>query len=293
MKRLIKTLAFMLAGALSVLIVASCGPERQGRRGGMSEESPVTFHKGDDPEIVKASEEARKTFKYFWKQVSYDFNRIVPALEVACIKVPFSDDESDPDAQVEYMWVSDIDYDGVVIGGTLINAPNWLKSVKEGDPIECKVSEISDWMYVLSGKVYGGYTTQVTRRRMSAAERQSYDEAWGLEFPPPDEVLVPPETSEFELTLASKLKEHLEKNPEDIGTLDDQGRNLLHLMALYGRPDSVRVLLNAGLDPLQKCPQGRTPMDYASFLGWGNVVEILKNAEAERAGALDAPSSRQ
>ena len=67
----------------------------------MPDESPVTFHKGDAPEIVQASEQARETFRYFWNQVSLDFNRIVPALELACLKVPCSDNNSNPDVQVE------------------------------------------------------------------------------------------------------------------------------------------------------------------------------------------------
>lgn len=114
----------------------------------MSEHRPVTFHEGDDPEIAKASEDARKTFQYFWKQVSCDFNRIVPALEIACVKAAFSDDDSDPNAHVEH-----INYDGAIIRGNLTNSPNALKSVKNGDAVECKVEEVSDWICVLAGRV--------------------------------------------------------------------------------------------------------------------------------------------
>jgi uncharacterized protein YegJ (DUF2314 family) len=251
----------------------------------MSEDSPVTFHKDDDPEMEKASQEARKTFRHFWKEVSLDYNRIVPALEVSCIKLPFSDDESDPDSQVEHMWVSEIDFDGERIRGVLINAPNWLKSVKEGDAVECAVDDIGDWMCVLAGKVYGAYTVQVTRGRMSESERTAYDEAWGLEFPPPDEVLVPPDVSDFEPVIAKLLQDHLEKDIETVKSTDDAGRSPLHLEALYGRRHSVQVLLDYGADPTAKCDRGWTPRDYANSIGWAEVASILESAEAEQDGA--------
>lgn len=285
--------AIVLIITIFALGLCGCDSQKTKERNSMSEESPVTFHKGDDPEIQKASQEARKTFRYFWKQVSYDFNRIVPVLEVACIKVAFSDDKSDPDAQIEHMWVGNIDYDGVTIRGTLINKPNWLKSVAEGDAVECKVDEIDDWMLVMAGKVYGAYTVQVTRDRMSASEREEYDEAWGLEFPPPNEALVPPATSKFEPVIASLLKKQLKQEVDTVKSTDDAGRTPLHLEALFGRTHTARVLLDFGADPNHRCNRGWTPRDYAESIGWTEVADILKSAEAEQTGARDAPSSRQ
>ena len=274
-------IAALLMSALLLFLVDGCGLTKSEKEESMSEESPVTFHKGDDPDIERASQEARKTFRYFWKQVSYDFNRIVPALEVAAIKVAFSDDRSNPDAQVEHMWVSEIDFDGVTLRGTIINSPNWLKTVKEGDVVECKIDDIGDWICVLAGKVYGAYTVQVIRSRMSESERAEHDEAWGLDFPPPDQVLVPPETSEFEQVIASLLKEQLENETDTINTLDDEGRTPLHLEALFGRTHTVQVLLDFGADPNKHCNRGWTPRDYAESLDWTTVVEILQAAEVK------------
>lgn len=250
----------------------------------MPENSPVTFHEDDDPEIEKASQEARKTFRRFWKEVSLDYNRIVPALEVSCIKLAFSDDKSDPDSQIEHMWVSDIDFDGEKIRGVLINTPNWLKSVTEGDVVECTIGEIGDWMCVLIEKVYGAYTVQVTRRRMSESERVSYDETWGLDFPSPDEVLVPPDVSDFEPVIANLLRDQLEKDIETVKSTDAAGRSLLHLEALYGRRHSVQVLLEHGADSLTRCNRGWTPRDYANSLEWTEISRILETAESEQGG---------
>lgn len=268
--------------ALSSQLIFACSPKNVEKKDPMSEDNPVTFHSNDDPDMEKASQEARKTFRYFWKEVSLDYNRIVPALEVSCVKLPFSDDKSDPDSQVEHMWISEIDFDGEKIRGVLINAPNWLKSVKEGDTIECSTDEIGDWMCVLGGKVYGAYTIQVTRARMSDSERASYDEAWGLEFLPPEKVQVPPAVSDFEPVIAQLLKDHLKKDIETVKTTDGSGRTPLHLEALYGRRHSVQVLLDHGADPSIRCDRGWTPRDYANSLEWSEVSRILQAAEAEQ-----------
>ncbi len=242
----------------------------------MSETSPVTFFKSDDPEIEQASENARDTFRFFWKEVTLDYNRIVPALELACLKVPFSDDKDDPDSQVEHMWVSEVDFDGVQIHGSLINSPNWLKSVKEGDSVSFKIKEISDWFCVLGGEAYGAYSVQVIRSRMSETELASYDESWGLKFPEPSKVQIPDENEEFEKIIAEKLSDHLKGNIETIRDKDDEGRTILHLEALYGRKHGVKVLLEHGADRSVKCNRGWTPLDYAKSLGWVGVIELLE-----------------
>ncbi len=243
----------------------------------MSEESPVTYRQKEDSEIMDASRSARNSFKYFWKEAALDFNRIIPALELACVKVPFSDDPSDPSSQVEHMWVTEIDYDGETITGVLMNSPNWLQSVREGDSVKVAVDGLSDWMCVLGGKVYGAYTVQATRERMDDSERKGFDEAWGLEFPPPEEVLLPPNPSPFEPVLARQLEVDLGRSPELIVQKYDGGRTLLHLDALYGRSLSVAVLLQAGAATSAKCDRGWTPADYAKAAGWEDIVNQLTN----------------
>ncbi len=241
----------------------------------MSEDSPVTYHESHDPEIEEASRRARDSFKHFWKEASLDFNRIIPAVEIACVKVPFSDDPKDPESKVEHMWVTEVDFDGEAIHGVLMNSPNWLRSVKEGDSVAVGVEDISDWMCVSSGVVYGGYTVQVARKRMSEEERKEFDAAWGLNFPPPEDVLLPPTQSPFELVLASQLEVELGRNPDLLAHRNEDGRTLLHLDALYGRSLSVAALLKAGADPTTKCNRGWTAVDYAKAAGWEKIVDQL------------------
>src|SRR5207245_3145068 len=126
-------------GACSRGGTASCNDCFGGGCLAMSESQPsrVFLFDNSDPEMQRAYESARATFRYFWREVAWERRRIVPALDLAAVKAPFSDGESaqrskdTPD--VEHMWLSEVDFDGRFVSGVLLNAPNWLKTVKEGD----------------------------------------------------------------------------------------------------------------------------------------------------------------
>jgi len=235
----------------------------------------VTFCQADDPEIVEASQQARNTFRHFWHQVAIDFNRIVPALELASLKVAFSDDFFDPDSPVEHMWVDRLNFDGVLIDGVLLNSPNWLRSVKQEDKVSFSLSQVDDWLCMFGGNVYGGHTIQVIRSKMDDEERKQHDLAWGLSFPPPDRVLIPERDEEVEKAIANLMMGEIDKDPEIIKVAFDEGRTLLHLEALYGKPYSVKVLLEKGASAEVKCDRGWTPLDYARVLNWSDVISLL------------------
>src|SRR5262245_8150109 len=115
--------------------------------------SPVYYFKGDDPQMAQAIARAVGTFKYLWRELTWEYRRIVPGLEMSAIKAAFKDPDEGRDA-VEHMWLSELEFDGDVINARLINAPNNLTSVKEGDSISLRVDQIEDWMYVIRGRVY-------------------------------------------------------------------------------------------------------------------------------------------
>lgn len=244
----------------------------------MSEDSPVTFHRSDDPEFLQASQQARETFRYLWNQIALDFNRIIPALELACIKVPFSDDFSNPDAAVEHMWVDRVDFDGTEICGILANSPNWLKSLAAGDEVRFPLEQLSDWLCVLQGKVHGAYTIQLMRSRLNDEQRQTYDRDWQLDFPEPETVLLPERNRVAEGHIADKLAEQIETDPSTVELTFDGGKTLLHLEVLNGRNRSVRVLLEGGANASARCDRGWTPLDYARSLEWLEAIELLASA---------------
>lgn len=267
----------------------------------MSESQPsrVFMFDDSDPEMQQAYEDARASFRYFWRELSWERRRIIPALDMAAVKAPFFDDSpsSGPKDQpeAEHMWMSEIDFDGRFVSGVLLNEPNWLKSVKAGDSARVALNEISDWMYVISGEVFGAYTVNLLRSRMQRGERQEHDSAWGLNFGDPTTVRVVPEPKKgggllkswfgkpqqhdgehpMSAGMAEKWQEQLAQDPSLAAARDDRGWTFLHQEALAGNSATVKVLLESGADPTAKTADGRTPLELARSLGWEKVAALL------------------
>jgi uncharacterized protein len=242
----------------------------------MTKDKSVLFYKNDDQVLAQASLQARATFKYFWNQVALDFNRIIPALELACLKVLFLDDFSDPKSPVEHMWVDQIYFDGIEISGRLMNSPNQLNSVSIGDKVRFPLERISDWLCVIEGKVYGAHTIQIMRSRMEENAREKHDQVWGLSFPSPEKVLIPERNQEFEKVIANLIIEQIEEEPATLTANFGNGCTLLHLESLYDRSLSVEVLLKKGADPTTLCERGWSALDYAKSLKWEDAINLLK-----------------
>ena len=271
----------------------------------MTEDSPVTYAPADDPAMAEATARAQSSFKYLWRELPWEYRRIIPGLELSAVKAAFKDPDSD---YTEHMWLSEIDFNGEVVEATLLNSPNHLETVEAGDRFTFKLQELQDWMYVMGGRLYGGFTIQVLRSQMSPAERKAHDQAWGFDFPPPERVELVPDwdnqqrkpsalgrlfgkTSPASATdperehpmsenMAEKFAEAIAANPEAFFTLDESGLSSLHSLALGGSAAGVRALLAAGADPrLKTAHTGRTARDLAEMMGWPRVVELLRAAE--------------
>jgi len=250
----------------------------------MSDSRVITFE-SDDPDMQRAFKRARASFRFFWREACWDRRRIIPALDMACVKAPFSDGEkkrrNDGNPDVEHMWMNDIEFDGKRVSGVLMNSPNWLRTVKEGDDARFKLEEISDWMYAIGGEVYGAFTVNVLRSRMGRRERKEHDEMWGLDFGDPDKPRVAQESDDdgehpMSRGMAEKLKEKLASDRSMITETDERGWTLLHEEALAGNYAVVRTLLRAGADPKAKTSKGWTALDLAESLGWDRVAELLE-----------------
>jgi uncharacterized protein YegJ (DUF2314 family) len=264
-----------------------------------SEQQSVYLFDGSDSEMLRAHERARETFGYFWRELAWERRRIVPALELACVKVPFSDGEdAEPDdgnPNVEHMWLDEVDFDGRLVSGVLLNSPHWLKSVREGDHASVTLATISDWMFAGSDEVYGAFTVNLMRSRMAPEERNEHDEAWGLSFGDPGRIrLTPPYEPQkqpglceeqvdadapaehpLSIAMSPSLKERIAEDPSMISGTDDRGWTLLHHQALAGSTATVEVLLDHGADPNAVTDHGMTPLALARSLCWENTATLL------------------
>lgn len=91
---------------------------------------------GESEDFRVAVASAQRTFRFFWREMSWERRRIVKALDLAAVKVSFTTDSADPDSpSVENMWVTDVDFDGLTLSGILMNEPVWVSSINAGDPV--------------------------------------------------------------------------------------------------------------------------------------------------------------
>lgn len=248
----------------------------------------ITFYfNGDDPAMLEAFKKAQLNFKYFWREVSWEYRRIIPALSMAAVKVAFSQEfEGEDEPTVEHMWVNEIDFDGEIISGTLINSPNDLTNINNGDAVQIPVSQISDWLIIFNGEPYGGYTMQTMRSRMSDTEREEHDQAWGLTFPADGEVYVTldqkekPENLEehpMSKNMREKFVEFLQQYPDEVKHADENGYTLLHRETIAGNKTSVELLLQNGASKEAATVNGKTALDFARLLKWHHLIPLLEN----------------
>jgi len=247
-------------------------------------DTPIFYADGESPKMIEAYKRAQETFKYFWRELSWEYRRIVPGLDVACVKLAFTQ-EIDGETVVEHMWINDVNFDGEVIYGVLVNDPDELTNVSNGDEVAIPVNQISDWLFAAQGKTYGAFTIHAMRSEMSDEERQSHDEAWGLEFGDFDDIEVVFEQKEnpenlIEHPMSKNMKESLieflKNNPDEINGQDDLGNTFLHRETIAGNQNSVEVILDHGADKNAKTNSGKTALDFAKELKWDHLLPLLK-----------------
>ncbi len=248
------------------------------------EETTIFYADGESPKMIEAYKKAQETFKYFWRELSWEYRRIVPGLDVACVKLAFTQDIDD-ETIVEHMWINDVNFDGETIYGILVNDPNELTNVNNGDEIAIPIDQISDWLFAINGKTYGAFTIHAMRSEMSDEEREAHDEAWGLEFGDFNDILVVNEQKEkpenlIEHPMSKNMKESLieflKSNPEEIEIQDDLGYTFLHREAIAGNQTSVELILKAGANADAKTNNGKTALDFAKELKWDHLIPVLQ-----------------
>lgn len=259
---------------------------------------------GDDAAMRHAYEAAQRSFKYFWRELSWERQRIVPGLDMSMVKLPFSDGpRTDGKPEYEHMWIGDVDFDGDMLSGQLLNSPNWLSSVRKGDSVRTPFSRLTDWMMTADGLAYGGLTVNVIRAKMGNAERKQHDDAWGLDFGDPNNIRfeitrgAKPKTGFLSglfgsrpksanqhggfrdhpmcINMLEKIEAQLKADSAIAGTADKEGWTLLHREALAGNFGVVKLLVGYGADVAARTGSGRTASELARNMGWSEIAEYL------------------
>ncbi len=254
---------------------------------------PLVFLDSASPEMQNAAESAQETFRFYWREMTWERRRIVPGLEVTAVKVGLADkgggfvskmlgkSTSAKRDEREYMWLGEIDFDGYRVKGTLQNEPNNIKGYRLGQQVDVALAEISDWLYAIGDTAYGGFTVDLIRQTMDADARTAHDAAWGLDFGAAGSVsLTPFDDDEAEHPMSEnmgpQLEEALAANPSFATEASPDGSTLLHDMALGGSLASVDILLRHGADPTLTRADGATPLALAKVMNWPQVVRRLE-----------------
>lgn len=246
----------------------------------------IFFVQGDSPAMMEAYQKAQKTFKYFWRELSWEYRRIVPALDVACVKAVFMQ-ETGPDTPpiTENMWLNNIGFDGEYIYGVLVNTPNELTNIENGAEVKLSIDQISDWLFVNQGITYGGFTIHAIRSDMNEEERAAHDAAWGLDFGDSNDIMIvyqekehPENLEEHPMSknMREKVVAHLQQNPAEVNAADENGYTLLHKETIAGNRTFVEELLAAGADTSLKTKNGKTALDFAKQLNWEHIIPLLE-----------------
>ena len=85
------------------------------------------------------------------------------------VKAPIRDGDN-----VEHFWLSDVVYRDGEFQGTIGNDPGIVTNVTFGQSWTIKKAEISDWMFMRGGKMYGNYTMRPLLKTMPAEEAEQY-----------------------------------------------------------------------------------------------------------------------
>lgn len=259
------------------------------------------------PEMQRAYQTAQASFRFFWRELSWEMRRIVPGLDMSMVKLPFTDGpRTDGKSEFEHMWIGDIDFDGDTISGTLLNSPNWLTAVAEGDSVSMPFGHLTDWMMTADGRAYGGFTVNLMRSRMGSKERQQHDQAWGLDFGDPSDVQIeiqrapkpkgglftglfsrgarsqeaPTAFSDHPMcvNMIPKIEGQLQADRSIANHIGEDGWTLLHQESLAGNFGVVKLLVAFGADLSVLSPNGYTASELARKVGWTEIVDFLQSA---------------
>ncbi len=260
-------------------VASSANPGMGAPAGG----APRVFYAEQTQTMEAAYHNARSTFGYFWREMHWERRRIVKACDIAHAKAAFWD--YNPNEGVEHLWMEGIEFDGQMFSGTIINQPNYLRSVQRGQRVSLPPGRLTDWMYVIGGQVCGGFTVNLMRSQMSPEERASHDGAWGLDFGDPAQIQLTPTGSGWSasggehpmaVNMAPKLAEQLQSGGLRVGETDAVGWTLLHHEALAGSTPTLQVLLQFGANRAQRTRHGMTAFDLAMSLGWSSAAAMLR-----------------
>lgn len=160
--RSMRSMRSLVGAAALVLGVVSCQDGQGGSGAAPQDPNFRPFTYATDPEMQAAIARARATTEELRGRLAAP-----PRSQTfLSVKVRIADDRGG-----EHIWLDSVRYDGHQLSGRLNDEPLVVGNARRGDLVQVLPSEITDWMAIDGGRLCGGYTVRLERRRMSAGER--------------------------------------------------------------------------------------------------------------------------
>jgi len=122
-----------------------------------SQPEPMIISPENDPDLIKAEQEARRTLPMFWQLLA-----LHPEYSSAfSVKAGFDTDMG----FVDYLWLVNLKRDGDKVTGVLDNEPDGLPNLHVGDTVRVDEARIIDWLLAVDDRQYGHFTTRVLLKR--------------------------------------------------------------------------------------------------------------------------------
>jgi uncharacterized protein YegJ (DUF2314 family) len=117
----------------------------------------------DQAEMAAAIARAQKEVDSFIAELAS------PTGEDHAVKAPIQDG-----GETEHFWLTDVTFRDGKFHGTINNDPGIVGNVKFGQAWSLGKGEISDWMYMRDGKMYGNYTMRPLLKTLPDEEAAQY-----------------------------------------------------------------------------------------------------------------------
>jgi uncharacterized protein YegJ (DUF2314 family) len=128
---------------------------------GCGKSAPETLVKSgyDEKEMNDAIARARSEVDSFISELAK------PTGNDHAVKAPIEDK-----GKFEHFWLTDVVFQNGEFKGTINNEPGIVGNVKIGQKWTVKKNDVSDWMFMRGGKMYGNYTMRPLLKTMPAAQ---------------------------------------------------------------------------------------------------------------------------
>lgn len=153
----------------------------------IAEEDKVVIIDNDDKEMATAFKKAKNSIGYFLSH----YKNPADNEEHFAVKYKVVDGDNS-----EYFWLTNIMVKDGKFTGTLNNVPNNVKNVKMGQKIHFVEKEITDWLFLRDGKMFGNFTLYPLLKNTPEEKREMLKN-----------LLAPLETVEAEITKFNKKAE--------------------------------------------------------------------------------------